>query len=157
MIYSLNSYGENPIYFVEQAIYDANPNYKLATLVVGTKADAEIALINMQTKVLNAEASRFSVCATFVEGNNTIWREVQDSDVEDTICQVFDTFTGTYTQVNNKTEAYELNEQKKQNFLIYYGLDKIYNIDNLPPQPTLSKYPEVRYGLLAGDIPVEVM
>ena len=67
-----------------------------------------------QADVLAYEAVRFSVCATFVNGNDTTWREVQDSDPEDTICQVFDTFTGQYTQCANKTEAFALNDQKKQ-------------------------------------------
>lgn len=156
MIYVFNTFNQGLFYFVDQATYDANPNYSLGTLVVGIKEDAEIALNNERQKVLQQEAVRFSVCATFVNGNDTTWREVQESDPEDTICQVFDTFTGTYTQCANKTEAYALNEQKKQAFLVSISLDSIKEIEALP-EPITKAYSQNVYGQNVGDIPVEVM
>ena len=128
MIYRVNGYNVEPTYFDEST----NPN---------AKTDAQAFLKQKQKDVLAYEAVRFSVCATFVNGNDTTWREVQESDPEDTICQVFDTFTGTYTQCANKTEAFALNEQKKQAFLASVGLDKVYEVDSMPtklgslPQP----------------------
>lgn len=132
MIYFVNGYNVNPTYFVEQSVYDENPNYESGNLVVGTKVDAEEFLAQKQIDVLAYEAVRFSVCATFVNGNDTTWREVQESDPEATICQVFDTYTGTYTQCANKTEAFALNEQKKQEFLASVGLDVVQEIAELP-------------------------
>ena len=126
MIYKVNGYNTQPTYFDEATNLNA-------------KTDAEAFLAQKQIDVLAYEAVRFSICATFINGNDTTWREIQDSDPEDTICQVFDTFTGSYTQVNSKTEAYQLNEQKKQNFLLSVGLDKVYETD------------------INGSIPVEVM
>lgn len=122
MIYQVNQWNDKPQYFDEAT----NPN---------AKADADALLVTTQADVLVKEAVRFSVCATFVNGNDTTWREVQDSDPEETICQVFDTFTGTYTQCANKTEAFALNEQKKQAFLASVGLDKVIELTEMPPKP----------------------
>lgn len=157
MIYFVNGYNVNPTFFVEQSVYDANPNYEMGTLIVGTQADAEALLRQKQQDVLAYEAVRFSVCATFVNGNDTTWREVQESDPENTICQVFDTYTGTYTQCANKTEAFALNEQKKQEFLASVGLDAIQEIAELPKPPKPSTYSSMIYGETVGNIPVEVM
>ena len=126
MIYQVNGYSIEPIYFDEAT----NPN---------AKADAEALLTQKQTDVLVYEAVRFSICATFVIGNDTTWREIQESDPEDTVCQVFDTFTGTYTQCANKTEAYALNAQKQQAFLASVGLDKVIELAEMPkPAPTIQ-------------------
>ena len=136
MIYKVNGYNTQTKYFVDQTTFEQNPNYTLGILVVGTQTDAETLLAQIQTDVLSYEAVRFSVCATFVNDNNTTWREVLESDPEETICQVFDTFTGQYTECANKTEAYALNEQKKQNFLASCGLDAVVELETLPEEPT---------------------
>ena len=132
MIYQVNGYNNKPTFYVDQATHDANPNFSGGTLVVGTQADAQNVLSELQQKVLAYEAVRFSICATFVNGNDTTWREIQESDPEDTICQVFDTFTGQYTQCSNKTEAFALNKQKQQNFLASIGLDSIVELNEMP-------------------------
>jgi hypothetical protein len=153
MIYQVN--GNN--FYVDQATYDTNnSSFKLGFLIVGTQTDAEAKLVELQKELLTREAVRFSICATFVNGNDTIWREVQESDPEDTICQVFDTMTGQYTQVTNKTEAYALNEQKKQQFLASVGLDKVQELSELP-KPIIQPpfYDPNRYGVNTGNIPVE--
>lgn len=141
MIYKVSGHLDSPVYFDETV----NPN---------AKAEAEAIFKQKQQEVLNSEASRFSICATFVNGNDTTWREVLDTDPEETICQVFDTFTGTYTQVNSKTEAFALNEQKKQEFLVSIGLDKVYEVSEIPVKQIYSLS---TYGTTVGDIPVEVM
>ena len=121
-IYKVNGYNSEPTYF------DDSSN-------VNAKAEAEALLAQKQIDVLAYESVRFSVCATFVNGNDTTWREVQDSDPEDTICQVFDTFTGTYTECANKTKAFALNEQKKKEFLVYASLDQVFLLDAIPAKP----------------------
>lgn len=126
MIYQVYGYNVEPIYFDDIS----NPN---------AKTEAEELLAQKQKEVLTAEAVRFSICATFVNGNDTTWREIQEFDPEDTICQVFDTFTGTYTQVNSKTEAYALNKIKQANFLASIKLDKVYELEAMPDaQPTIE-------------------
>lgn len=115
-------------------IYQVN-GYNVEPTYLENKADAEALLVQKQADVLSYEAVRFSICATFVNGNDTIWREIQESDPEDTICQVFDTFTGTYTQCTNKTEAYALNTQKQQAFLASVGLDKVIELTEMPKTP----------------------
>lgn len=113
------------IYKVGGKFFDESTN-------ANAKVEAETFLAQRQIDTLAYEAVRFSVCATFVNGNDTTWREVQDADPEDTICQVFDTFTGQYTQCPNKTEAFALNKKMKQQFLESIGLDKLYEVDEIP-------------------------
>lgn len=126
MIYQVNGYNTQPTYFDETT----NPN---------AKAEADALLAQKQSDVLAYEAVRFSVCATFVNGNDTTWREVQESDPEETVCQVFDTFTGTYTQCVNKTEAFALNAQKQYDFLLSLGLDKVYELEQMPSPQTIQQ------------------
>lgn len=121
MIYQINKFYDKPEYFDEAT----NPN---------AKAEAEALLVQVRAEVLEKEAGRFSICATFVNGNNTTWRQVQESDPEDTVCQVFDSMTGQYTQAATKTEAYALNEQKKQEFLVSCGLDAVIELEEMPTQ-----------------------
>ena len=132
MIYKVNGYNTEPTYFDEANDVDA-------------KAAAEALLAQTQQDVLSIESIRFSICATFVNGNDTTWREVLESDPEDTICQVFDTFTGSYTQVNSKTEANELNEQKKQEFLASCRLDKVYEVTEINTDENLVDADSVVY------------
>lgn len=143
MIYKVNGYNVAPTYFDETT----NPN---------AKVDAEALLIQKQQDILAYEAVRFSICATFVNGNDTTWREIQESDPEDTICQVFDTFTGTYTQCANKTEAYALNAQKQQEFLASVGLDKVEEMAQMPVE-NIQTGTANSFGENLGTIPVEVM
>lgn len=126
MIYKVNGRNIDSTYFNE--LDNAN-----------AKSDAEALLVQRQQELLAAESARFSICATFVNGNDSTWREILDSDPEDTICQVFDTFTGQYTQVNTKTEAYALNEQKKQAFLVSANLDRVYELEEMPAPITQPK------------------
>jgi hypothetical protein len=125
MIYKVFGYNTDSTYFDE-------------AINVNAKAEAEIYLKQRQSEVLAIETSRFSICATFVDGNNTTWREVLDSDPEDTVCQVFDTFTGQYTECANKTEAHNLNKQKEEAFLKSIFLDKVYEVQTMPGDLTES-------------------
>jgi hypothetical protein len=119
MIYKVNAYNELPTYF------DGANN-------LNAKIDAENLLAERRAALLISEAVRFSMCATFVSGNDTTWRELKDTDPEDTICQVFDTLTGKYTEVPNKTAAYALNEANKESFLKSVYLDQVYELAEMP-------------------------
>ena len=123
MIYQVNKFYTEPEYFDEASNTNA-------------KADAEALLTKVRAEVLEKEAIRFSICATFVSGNETTLREIQESDPEDSESQVFDTLSGSYTQVATKTEAYTLNEQKKQNFLTSCGLDVVVELEEMPQLTT---------------------
>jgi PPE-repeat protein len=146
MIYQLNGYNVPATYYVaDQATLDAanavNPNLKY---VIGTQADAQTALTQKQADVLAYEAVRFSVCATFVDGNNSTWREVQSTDPEDTVCQVFNTYTGQYTQYPNKTEANATNSAIQLQFLTESGLDKLVELADVTalPKPLPATQPK---------------
>jgi hypothetical protein len=125
MIYKVNKFYSEPEYFDDST----NPN---------AKTDAEALLAQVRFEVLAKEAVRFSICATFVNGPDTIWREVLDTDPEETVCKVFDTFTGQYTEVSTKTKAFALNEEKKQYFLTNCGLNAVEKLEKMPEitQPT---------------------
>lgn len=142
MIFKVNGYNEIPTFFVDQSTFDSNQNYKLGNLVVGSKEDADSKLLDLQNLILSYEAVRFSICATFVNGDDTEWREIKESDPEETICQVLNHNTGQYTQCNNKTEAFILNEKMKQDFLVDFGIDKVIEQDALPQPIVTRKFTE---------------
>lgn len=125
MIYQVNTYNGVPTYFDEVD----NPN---------AKADAEALLAERRAQTLIQEAARFSICATFVSGNDTVWRELREDDPEDTTCHVFDHLLGEYEEVKGKTLAYQLNEQRKEEFLASAGLDKVYEYAVMPSNKPVS-------------------
>ena len=154
MIYKVFSYNDIPTFFVTQDVYEANKDYEHALLVVGGLEDAELLLAEKQHGTLANEASRFSICASFVAGNDTVWRQIQEDDPDDTICQVFNHMSGTYTEVLSKAAANELNEQYKKEFLESINLDKVHTLDAIP---VIQVYSPAKYGDTVGTIPVEVM
>jgi hypothetical protein len=154
MIYKVFSYNDIPTFFVTQDVYEANKDYEHALLVVGGLEDAELLLLKKQQETLINETSRFSICVSFVVGNNTIWRQIQEDDPNSTICQVFNHVSGAYTEVLSKSAANDLNEQYKKEFLESIGLDKVYALDAIP---VIQPYLGSKYGATVGTIPVEVM
>lgn len=96
--------------------------------------EAEVRLAQTQAHVWERESYRFSICASFIDGTNMTWRAIEDSDPEDTVCQVFNHMTGTYTEYPNKTLAFAANEQLKNKFLEDLKLNKVYEIDSIPAQ-----------------------
>lgn len=134
-IYQVNGYNEAPTFYVPDTTFLVNvaPNNPyIKAVLVGTEQDAQVELVNRQKNVILQETVRFSVCATFVEGDNSVWREVLDSDPEDTVCKVFNAFTGQYISYSTKTEANAANEQMKQQFLATIGMDSVKTLDALP-------------------------
>jgi hypothetical protein len=125
LIYQVNSFDGVPTYF-DSAI---NEN---------AKEEAEVLLAKRREQVLIQEAVRFSICATFVDNSNTTWRNIKDEDPEDTVCQVFDHLLGEYEEAPNKTEAFALNEQRKQEFLTSIRLDKVYEHETMPSDQPVS-------------------
>jgi hypothetical protein len=135
-IYQVNGYNQPPTFYVpdQDTANTAAPN-AMYTVIIGTQQDAQNALTTLQSEVLQKEAMRFSICATFIEDTHTTWRAVQDSDPEDTICQVFNMSTGQYTQCSTKTEANTVNAQIQQQFLASIGLDTVKEVTQLPVPP----------------------
>jgi hypothetical protein len=125
LIYQVNAYNDVPTYFD-----DANAS--------NAKTEAEALLTQRRAQILIQEAGRFSVCATFVSGNDTVWRNLNDEDPEDTVCQVFDHVLGEYEEIQGKTLAYQLNEERKEEFLASIKLDKVYEYAVMPSDQSVS-------------------
>lgn len=154
MMYRVNDFENEATYFVQdQATADElNSNPFISNkCFVGGKQDAEALLAQNQQRALQQEADRFSISASFINGDKVDWRVLEASDPEDTVCQVFDTFAGQYIQCANKTEAYALNEAKKQQFLANIGLDKVIELDVAPAKAKATIFKN------NNKIPVEVM
>lgn len=125
LIYQVNAYNGIPTYFDDLKNQNA-------------KADAEALLAQRRAETLLQESVRFSICATFVSGNDTVWRNVQEDDPEDTVCHVFDHLLGEYEEVQGKAAAYALNEQRKEEFLTSVKLDKVYEYETIPSDQPVS-------------------
>lgn len=125
MIYQVNAFNDAPTYFDSASNSNA-------------KSEAEVLLTQRREQVLIQESVRFSICAMFVDGANTTWRELNEEDPEDTVCQVFDHLLGEYEEAPNKTAAYQLNEQRKQEFLASIKLDKVYEHETMPSNQPIS-------------------
>lgn len=137
MIYEVRGFGAGSTYFVANEVIKAevlaaNPSL---VCVVGAELDAQQKLATKQQEVLVSESTRFSICATFSLGNDSVWRELQSTDPENIVCQVFNTFTGQYTEYQNKTDAVAANTALQNQFLASVGLDKVIThagIESLP-------------------------
>ena len=137
MIYRVNGYNSPATYYVsDQATLDAlltiDPTLNY---VIGTKELAQQALEQTQQAALANEADRFSIMATVdsihMAESVTVWGAVPDTLLENTVYQVFDEHTGTYTQVPTQLEAEALNEQKKQRFLQDSGLSQLIELETI--------------------------
>lgn len=108
-IYFINGYAQHkPTFFVDQTTFDqyADTFSKviLGDLVVGTEEDAQNALTAIQNEA-KLDTCLFNQLLTVVTGNTTTVRPVQQDDQEDSIIQVFNPLTGSYTTYNSRTEA----------------------------------------------------
>jgi hypothetical protein len=90
------------------------------------ESDAQSALVEAQNSLLAHENYRFSVSIVLVDGLNTTWKAVEETDFEVGDYQVFNHVTGGYEPFTTKTEAYARVEELKQEFLIAGRLDKVY-------------------------------
>lgn len=138
-IYQVNQVNAAPIFYVEdQATADsvATDNVFVGGVFVGTLQDAEAALKQTQQQFLVQEAERFSICANFYDGaGNTVWRALEPTDPEDTVCQVFNTFTGGYTEYQTVAEAKAANRAVQEEFLANAGLGSVVTLDAIPTRP----------------------
>jgi hypothetical protein len=88
------------------------------SIKIGSEQNANELLALNQQEALEVEKLRFSIALTVIEGTDTTWREMIESDPEEYLYQVFNTATGQYKQCSNKTEAVQENELRKQEFLL---------------------------------------
>lgn len=143
-----------PEYFVEtQEELDANINPALFC-VVGTKEQAQARQQEIALAYLEAEKDRFVVTKETQTGDDITWMAVEDlnTDEHTGAYQVFNTVTGQYEKAITKQEAFELLARIKQDFLVFSGLTVVSEVEKLP-----EPYPEIRFGVNTGTIPVEVM
>lgn len=133
MIYQVNQFNSEPIYFADSATIETAPIG--ITTRVGTQTDAENLLTQTQSQVLIQEAIRFSICANFEVPGGVVWRNLEPTDPDNTVCQVFNTFTGTYTEYQTVTEANAANKALQQEFLSSVNLDSIKVLDAWPEPP----------------------
>jgi hypothetical protein len=134
-IFKVPRYTNTPVFVVTQEIYDtcaANTDYSGLNLIVGTNVDAQNILSQEQQKLFDTEASIFTICSVFVNGNDSTWREVMDTDPEETPCQVFNTITGQHIFANNKTEGAQVLQDVKNQYLVHNNLDVVIELDTLP-------------------------
>lgn len=134
MIFEIKKFNSFSDYIVDdQSIIDSSlDNPFIGSIKIGTEQEAnELLAINRQA-TLESEKLRFSIALTIVDGNDTTWREMIDSDEEDYLYQVFNNLTGQYKPCSTKTEALQENELRKQEFLVSVGLDSIKTVDALP-------------------------
>jgi len=134
-IFRVPRYSNTAVFVVTQEIYDtcsSNTDYSGLNLIVGTNTDAQNILSQEQQKLFDVDASIFTICSVFVNGNDSIWREVKDTDPEDTPCQIFNTVTGQHVFANNKTEGAQVLQDVKNQYLSFCNLDVVTQLDALP-------------------------
>ena len=90
MIFEIKKFNSFSDYIVDdQSIIDSSlDNPFIGSIKIGTEQEAnELLAINRQA-TLESEKLRFSIALTIVDGNDTTWREMIDSDEEDYLYQV---------------------------------------------------------------------
>ena len=105
---------------------------------VDAKAKADALLTENKSAVLASEHERFTISSTFASENDTVWRNMLDTDPEEYTYQVFNTFTGQHVAYNTKTDALSACAELQEKFLASIFLDQVYELEALPtelPQP----------------------
>jgi hypothetical protein len=93
--------------------------------------DAENLLQTARVAYLEREAVRFCMSVVFVEGTNTLWRDVKEDDSEEGSYRVFNHYQGIYEEFTSKSTA-KLRMQELKDLLVKEaGLDKVH--DYTPP------------------------
>jgi hypothetical protein len=134
MIYIANRYGAEPDFYVpDQATMDLLPTYfAYSSVQIGTAADAQAQLqINRQNAIVQNDA-RFSICAIFVNGSDSVWREMRDDDPEEYEYKVFNHTTGVYSTHYTKTDALRENSLHEEEFLTLFGMNAVQEMQELP-------------------------
>jgi hypothetical protein len=91
--------------------------------------DAMKALVETQNALLERESVRFQINKVIVEGSNTTWSVANlDSDPEESTYLVFNSSTGQYQECSTLTEAKNVDQQMKNDFLASISLDKLYEV-----------------------------
>lgn len=135
-IYRVNQYNAQPVFFVpDQATASTVLEGLPFTVKVGTQADAAVFLQTAQAQALEQCKDRFSICVTEIVGGNTLWRALAATDPNETTCQVFNTFTGTYAPYPTVTAAQQANMILQQQLLASFGMDSLLPVDSLPLPP----------------------
>ena len=109
------------------------------SIKIGSEQNANELLALNQQEALEVEKLRFSIALTVIEGTDTTWREMIESDPEEYLYQVFNTATGQYKQCSNKTEAVQENELRKQEFLTSVGLNSVITLESIDSLPKKRK------------------
>lgn len=109
------------------------------SIKIGSEQNANELLALNQQEALESEKLRFSIALTVIEGTDTTWREMIESDPEEYLYQVFNTATGQYKQCSNKTEALQENELRKQEFLASVGLNSVITLESIDALPKKRK------------------
>ncbi len=137
MIYIANRFGAEPDYYVEnQATADLlQQYYSYSSLQIGTRTDAEVQLDVNRQACLAMNTERFSICATFTNGSDTVWRAMQDDDPEEYEYKVFNHMTGVYSTHHTKTAALLENEIRKDEFLVLFGMGSVQEWTEVPIPP----------------------
>ena len=153
-VYFVKNYleGQEPEYFVDsQELVDSNLH---VNCVVGSYEDAVARQKQIADEYLVQENHRFTVIKETVTEAGVIWQPVENIETEthDGPYQVFNTITGLHEKAINKEEALSILSRIKNEFVSFSGLDSVQILEKLP-----SKYNEERFGVITGEIPVEVM
>lgn len=103
------------------------------------EAEAQAALPAAQAAFLTREDYRFSLALVEVNGNNTVWRNSTDADLENGDYRVFNHNTGQYESFANKSAAQSRIQELKSLLLADVWLDKVY--EYVAPQPLAPTIP----------------
>mgnify|MGYP006276628375 CR=1 FL=1 len=123
MIYEVRNQIDGFQYFDEAT----NPN---------AKTDAEAARVIAAANYLIQEKNRFSIAHTVVDGNDTVWREVNDSDPEEGDYKCFVHYTGQYETYQTLSAAKARVEELKKQLIVESFLDQIFELAEIPTPPT---------------------
>lgn len=142
------SIGSGTWYCPDQATVDEGVNLgwaKFSTIVIGTQADAEVALVINQNAWINANIQLFSTNkAIYITGGDVAWEPVDlSTEPENTDIQyeVFDVINGYYKTALGLNDAKTLLQSTKQEYLNYYGLGAVGEYDTWPEPPGPPKPP----------------
>lgn len=99
---------------------------------LNAKTDAEAARVSVVADFLEKEKVRFSIAHTVVDGNDTVWREANDSDPEVGEYKCFVHTIGQYETHQTLSTAKARVEELKAQLIVDHNLDKVFELAEMP-------------------------
>jgi hypothetical protein len=115
------------------------PTYFDSATNSNAKAEAQALLITNQQTFLQNRIQSFHIAKIIHNGIGEVWLTANpNTDSNEGDYQAFNHITGLYEVASNLAAAVEIQETRKQELLVATKINQVWELNEMPPQPTIG-------------------